>query len=112
MTRRRVVAIAAVASLLVPLGAGGAGADDERAARVREGRRLFVEHGCYGCHLVGGFGTPIATELTHIGAKYPEVYLDQWLADPRAQKPRAHMPRLPIPAEDTRALAAYLATLR
>lgn len=108
MSRRALVVVGVLAALAV--GAGVLAQD--RGARVQEGRRLFVEHGCYGCHLVAGFGTPIASELTHVGTKYPEQYLDQWLSDPKSQKPRAHMPRIVMGAEDVRALAAYLASLR
>ena len=82
------------------------------AQGASEGRQVFFSQGCYGCHRIGVAGTPIAHDLSHIGAKYTESELVSWLRDPAAQKPRAHMPRLTLQEDEIRALAAYLATLR
>ena len=57
-------------------------------------------------------GTPIAHDLSHVGRKYTEAELVQWLRDPKSQKPTAHMPRLALSEAEIRALAAYLASLR
>jgi len=82
------------------------------AQSAAEGRQLFFSQGCYGCHRIGVAGTPIAHDLSHIGAKYTESELARWLRDPASQKPTAHMPRLALQEDEIRALAAYLATLR
>jgi cytochrome c oxidase subunit 2 len=82
------------------------------AQSAGEGRQVFFSQGCYGCHRIGVAGTPIANDLSHIGAKYTESQLASWLRDPAAQKPRAHMPRLALQEDEIRAVAAYLATLR
>jgi cytochrome c oxidase subunit 2 len=82
------------------------------AESAGEGRQFFFSQGCYGCHRVGAAGTPIANDLSHVGAKYTESELAKWLRDPAAQKPRAHMPRLALQEDEIRALAAYLATLK
>ena len=42
----------------------------ETSAPVAEGRRVFQDQGCYGCHAVGQTGTPIGPDLSHIGAKH------------------------------------------
>ncbi len=76
------------------------------------GRAVFFAQGCYGCHRLGLAGTPIAYDLSHIGRKYTEAELAQWLRDPAKQKPTAHMPRLALTEEEIRALATYLASLR
>jgi cytochrome c oxidase subunit 2 len=76
------------------------------------GKQLFNDQGCYGCHTIGKTGTPIAPDLSTVGAKYSEVYLRAWLVDPKQQKPRAHMPKLTMNENEARALAAYLASLR
>lgn len=73
-----------------------------------EGRRAFVRNGCHGCHVVGKMGTPIATDLTHVGAKYRPEYLQRWLRDPSYLRPTAHMPVLELTDDDIRALAAFL----
>ena len=77
-----------------------------------QGERLFTEQGCYGCHMIGKMGTPIANDLSQVGSKYPEDYLREWLREPQQQKPRAHMPKIQMAEAEARALAAYLASLK
>lgn len=98
----------ALALLLLVLPA----AAEERSDLAANGERLFRVQGCYGCHMVGKFGTPMAADLSHIGARYSEAYLSKWLSDPEAQRPNAHMPKLELDPAEVAALAAYLATLR
>ena len=81
-------------------------------APVDRGRLLFTEHGCHGCHTVGKMGTPIATDLSRIGARYRPAELEAWLSDPSRQRPTAHMPRIELTPAEVKALAAYLASLR
>ena len=84
----------------------------ERSPAGARGERLFVVQGCYGCHQVGKFGTPIGPDLSHLGAKYAAPYLQRWLRDPESVRPSAHMPKLELTAEEIESLAAYLASLR
>jgi mono/diheme cytochrome c family protein len=77
-----------------------------------QGRRLFTEHGCHGCHTVLGTGTPIAPDLSRAGYRYSEAQLARLLRDPAIHRPGAHMPKLALTDAELRALAAYLATLR
>lgn len=79
---------------------------------VARGQAAFKNNGCYGCHMIGAFGTPIGPNLSTVGRKYPPDYLARWLRDPAAQRPNAHMPALELSDADIQALAAYLATLR
>ena len=79
---------------------------------VERGQAAFKNQGCYGCHLIGKFGTPIGPDLSHVGSKYPEDYLARWLRDPELQRPNAHMPKLELTEADVKALAAYLGSLR
>jgi mono/diheme cytochrome c family protein len=80
-------------------------------AAPEPGRTVFFSQGCYGCHRLGAAGTPIAYDLSHIGRKYSEAELQQWLRDPTKVKSTAHMPRLALTEDEIRALAGYLATL-
>ncbi len=84
-------------------------AQDETRAR---GKQLFTDQGCYGCHMIEKYGTPIAPDLSHVGSKYSVAELTRWLKDPAAQKPTAHMPKIAMSASEVHALAAYLASLR
>lgn len=104
---------ALLALIVLAVGALAAGAQaPDHDALVGQGQRLFTAQGCYGCHLVGRFGTPIGPDLSHVGGKYPEEYLDRWLRDPAMQRPAAHMPKLEMELSEARALAAWLATLK
>jgi cytochrome c1 len=62
--------------------------------------------------MIEKYGTPIATDLSHVGSKYNAGELTRWLEDPVAQKPTAHMPKIAMSESDVKALAAYLASLR
>lgn len=109
--RTRWLARVAAAGLVLALGDAVAMAQEPGALAAR-GQRLFIEHGCYGCHTVGTAGTPIAPDLSRVGLRYPEAYFVRWLRDPATQKPTAHMPKLELSETDIEALAAYLASLR
>ena len=105
-----VLGVAAGLSLGVPGITWIARAQD--GAAIATGARLFTDQGCYGCHRIGAFGTPIGPELSHIGAKYSRDDLIRWLSDPASQKPNAHMPKLDLSPADVAALAAFLSTQR
>jgi mono/diheme cytochrome c family protein len=79
---------------------------------VDAGKRYFMDSGCYGCHTVGKMGTPIGPDLSHVGAKYSRTYLERWLKDPSAQRPSAHMPKLELSEQQTKALADFMSSLR
>jgi mono/diheme cytochrome c family protein len=100
----------AVVLISVVLLASGAQAQDGRAL-VGQGRTVFRDQGCYGCHTAEGMGTPIGPDLSRIGAKRNETDLSRWLRDPSAQRP-AHMPKLQLSEVEMQALAAYLGSLR
>jgi mono/diheme cytochrome c family protein len=105
------VIVRGVVLVLAMLVASCAQAQDG-GALVGQGRTVFRDQGCYGCHTAEGMGTPIATDLSRIGAKYDEAYLARWLRDPSLQRPSAHMPKIDLSQAEVRALAAYLGSLR
>ena len=76
------------------------------------GKAQFLQQGCHGCHAIGALGTPIAPDLSRIGARYSRAYLMRWLRDPSAHVPTASMPTLELSEEQVEALAAYLSSLR
>jgi mono/diheme cytochrome c family protein len=103
----RAASVAAAIALAATVAFGQDG-----TALVSQGKRLFTEQGCYGCHTIGKAGTPIANDLSEVGSKYTESYLREWLREPQQQKPRAHMPKIEMAEAEARALAAYLASLK
>src|SRR6516164_1875518 len=79
---------------------------------VEQGKRYFIDSGCYGCHTVGKMGTPIGPDLSKVGAKYSHAYIERWLKDPSAQRPNAHMPALELSEQQVKSLTAFLSSLR
>ena len=84
----------------------------DRLQLREQGKKLFFDHGCFGCHTVGTVGTMLGPDLSNVGAKNSLDFLMQWLRDPSSQKPKAHMPKLTLSEDDIRALAEYLSSLR
>lgn len=103
----------------------------DREALVAQGKALFAQKGCHGCHAIGNVGALIAPDLSRAGAKHREGELARWLRRPSTQEPtegarlrelepaerdmvhlRPHMPTLKLSATEAQALAAYLASLR
>jgi cytochrome c oxidase subunit 2 len=91
---------------------GQAAAAQESGALIEEGRRAFVRNGCYGCHTVGRMGTPVARDLTHVGAKFSAPYIARWLRDPSHVRPSTHMPAIELTDADIEALAVFLSAQR
>ena len=113
MTRRDVGAVVGIGLMILGFAVGADHVGAQSSERlVAEGRGLFTEKGCYGCHTVGATGTPIAPDLTHAGARHDEARLARWLRNPTAQDPTQHMPNLQLSEAEAKALAAYLASLR
>jgi mono/diheme cytochrome c family protein len=113
MARRPVAGIVVVWLLALGLGLACGRLDAQgREALIAQGRQVFADKGCYGCHTIGAAGTPIAPDLRRAAARYPEATLARWLRDPSAQEPTRHMPNLQLNEAEANALAAYLASLR
>ena len=112
--KRGVVLVGAMLMLstVLVLLSGAPLAGQERDPRASRGEQVWVSQGCYGCHLIGKFGTPIGPELSRVGAKYAASYLRQWLRDPGSVRPTAHMPKLELSPEEIDVLAVYLASLK
>ena len=84
----------------------------ERSELIGQGRMVFRDQGCYGCHTAEKMGTGIGPDLSRIGAKHDQTYLARWLRDPSTQRPSAHMPKIQLTDGEVNALSAYLGSLR
>ena len=80
---------------------------------VTEGRRLFFEKGCYGCHKIEGlaYGT-LGPDLTEVGKKFKINYLWEHTVDPRAFQPTSFMPKFELTDEQLKALVIFLKSRR
>ena len=89
---------------------GGPAPDRVRVAG--EAGRLFRELQCLGCHTLGGAGTNIGPNLTHVGSRVRADWLVKFLKDPGVLRPvlKARMPRLGVSDREAKLLADYAAT--
>lgn len=93
-----------------PKQSGGSGID---ANLVSKGKAKFGEVGCVNCHAIGGEGSKTGPDLARVGAEHPDVqfYLDL-LNDPMKMGKKGMPSFAHLAAEDLRALAEYLRSLR
>ena len=91
----------------------------ERGQELRTGRMLVLEYRCTGCHRAAADGGEAqrmdAPTFEGIGLRRNRAWMGRWIADPRALRPTARMPKLlhgPEAAGEAAAIAAFLAALR
>lgn len=83
------------------------------------GRRLIVDYGCVGCHVVPGIDTQpayVGPPLDHWGKRSyiagsltnNEENLVRWLVDPQAVEQGTAMPDLDVSEQDAVNISAYL----
>src|SRR5262249_26372136 len=91
-------------------------------ALAKQGKTVFGESTCVGCHTIAGISAgQIGPNLTHFGsrktlaanlmANTPEN-VAKWIENPDHMKPGARMPNLGMTGEQSKALAAYLLSLK
>ncbi len=94
----------------------------ESTGLAAEGKALYAARACVGCHTIQGVSAGVVgPDLTHFGSRttfagalhpvHPDL-LAAWLVNPQAVKPGAKMPALGLSAEQARAIAAYLDSLK
>ena len=81
------------------------------AERAEQGRILFVEQGCYGCHQARTMEDlpRMSSPFEGIGTKiYRPQWMYQWIKDPAAIRPRNRMPTFRLKDEEILHIVAYL----
>jgi cytochrome c oxidase subunit 2 len=89
----------------------------------QEGRRLFLQNSCAGCHTISGTSAQgvIGPDLTHVASRTTLAALtlpndpramERWIHDPQSIKPGVKMPALDLSHADFKAIGAYLDHLR
>lgn len=81
-------------------------------AEVKRGKALFTGFGCVKCHSVAGKGGEYGPDLTTIGFRKSDAWLDQWLRDPHSWKTDTVMPNLNLTDRVRGDLVAYLGSLK
>jgi cytochrome c2 len=121
------LALVLAPAVLAAAGCGPAAPVDQRFRSVpnsdlQRGRQLMGHYQCGSCHAVPGVpraATTAAPALegfgrrSYIAGRLPNgpLMLQRWLQDPPAMVPGTTMPRLGIPEQDARDIAAYLLSL-
>jgi cytochrome c oxidase subunit 2 len=91
-------------------------------ALAQQGQTLFSQSACVGCHTIAGVsGGQIGPNLSHFGSRKTLAAnmmpnspdnVARWIENPDHMKPGARMPNLGMSAEQSKAIAAYLLSLK
>jgi mono/diheme cytochrome c family protein len=76
------------------------------------GKAYFTQVGCVSCHRVGSSGSAVGPDLTMVGFRHSEKWLDVWLQNPAAWKPGTLMPNKQLSPAAREAIVSYMATLK
>jgi cytochrome c oxidase subunit 2 len=90
---------------------------------AQAGYNYIAQHQCSMCHNISGtpVGGQVGPDLTHFASRrtlaagrkpMSERNLHDWINDPQSVKPGTKMPKIPMQANDVKAVVAYLETLK
>jgi len=81
---------------------------------LNDGRKLFAEAGCVGCHDAEGLRPKekIGPDLSRVGEKVQPEWLSRWLRNPRDYLPRTRMPNFLLSDEEIATLQKFLLSLK
>jgi len=76
------------------------------------GRILMERKRCLRCHTISGRGGEVGPNLSGVALRQEPQWLDAFIADPRAVRPKGKMPRPKLTGRQRAAVVAYLSTLQ
>lgn len=79
---------------------------------VAEGKQIFQEYACYGCHKIADQGGDIGPDLDGVRSRFHPEYLAAFLRNPQAFIPGSPMKVSELWDEEVQALVAYLMSLK
>jgi mono/diheme cytochrome c family protein len=79
---------------------------------VAAGKKVFETVGCGGCHKVAGKGGAVGPDLSKVGKEHDVAWLTKKIKDPKSVKKDTTMPPFTGKAQDLKAVATYLASLK
>jgi len=82
------------------------------SAIVAEGKQIYKEYACYGCHKIAGEGGEVGPDLNSVGSRLRPEYLAAFLPKPQAFIPGSPMKNFDLWEEEVQALVAYLMSLK
>ncbi len=106
------VALSAYLTTRTDVARFGSAVPEQGSARdqIAEGKRLFANYQCVGCHVLRSEGNRIGPDLTHVGTRLKAAYLDVFLREPEAVIPGTSMKNFDLWKEERAALVAFLAS--
>ena len=75
---------------------------------IQSGKTLFREAFCISCHPVAGEGGKIATDLAGLASKAKDIWIFNYIKNPRLFQPEVEMPRYNYSTKEIAALTAYI----
>ncbi len=83
------------------------------ASKLTQGKVLFGQLGCSGCHLALGYddAKKVGPELDRIHEKTTLDWMARWIKDPKSLSPTTRMPQFKITEDEAKSVAHYLASL-
>ncbi|MBI3804589.1 MAG: c-type cytochrome [Nitrospirae bacterium] len=86
--------------------------DEKKQELTDQGKELFEEHGCIGCHMVGKKGGTLGPYLSRAGFMLQPQFIYRWIRNPQSFKPKTRMPNLGLSEDEALAVTLYLTTLK
>jgi YVTN family beta-propeller protein len=103
-------ASASTGAAAAPAASSAAGATESEAALVARGKARFGAYRCFDCHGMNGEGTDDAPDL--IGTHLNGNEIAKFLQKPSADATAKGMPDVPMTSADSKALVAYVLSLK
>jgi mono/diheme cytochrome c family protein len=84
----------------------------EKAPSGPPGAALYEQLNCRVCHMVAGAGGRGGPDLTYVGFRHSQAWLEAFLKDPKAWRPETMMPDPHLSPGSIKNLADYLVSLK
>ncbi len=82
------------------------------SAMLAEGKDIYDDYACYGCHTIDGDGGEVGPDLSDVGSRLKPGYLKVFLKDPLKAIPGTPMKNFDFWDEEIQPLVAWLMSLK
>jgi len=84
--------------------------DFEGAKFITQGKKLFTDFGCYGCHSMPGYEDVPgqAPSLLNVSKKVTPQWIFQWIKNPKGWGKAARMPNFMLSDDEAKAITAFI----
>jgi len=80
----------------------------EKNSFIELGKKLFRDSPCISCHSINGQGGKLAPDLAKIASKAKEIWLFNFIKNPKRLQPGVEMPQFGFSDEEVAAITAYM----